>query len=102
MASHFMKGLTFFRDAKPVDPAVPNLMDLPAKGVADLVFKASINPGRWLHGLSVLLYVFNPFTADQRTDSHNSARERSACLSLSGHTSGQGTARFKDFSASHI
>jgi len=88
MTSHFVKGLPFFRDAKPVDPAVPNLVDLPAKGMADLIFKARINPGRWHHGLSVLLYVFNPFTADQRTDSHNSAREGSACLSLSGHTSG--------------
>ena len=65
MASHFMKGLTLFRNEKSINFSVPNLVDLPAKSMPNFLFKEIINPACWPHRPSVLFYIFKPLPANQ-------------------------------------
>ena len=102
MPSHLMEGLSFFRNAKPVDLTVPNLVDLPAKGMADLLLKEAVNPACRPDGLPVLFYIFEPFATDQRTNRHDGSGERATCLTLPCHAPGQRTSRLKNLFASYI
>ena len=62
--SHLMEGMALFRDAKPIDFTIPNLVDFPAKSVPDLLLKKVINSSCRLNGPSVLFYIFKPFAAN--------------------------------------
>jgi hypothetical protein len=97
-----MEGMALFRDAKPIDFTIPNLVDFPAKRVPDLLLKKVVNPTCRLHRLSVLFYIIKPFTTDQRTNRHDGTGECPTCFSLSGYAPGQGTSRFHDFFASYF
>jgi hypothetical protein len=102
MTSHIVKGFPLFRDKKPIDLPIANLVDLPAQAMADFLSKGIIYPQGYAHRFSILFLVFQPLPAHQAAYPHNGARERATGFPLSGHTSGQGTSGLKDILASHI
>ena len=102
MASHIVKGLPFLRNKESINFAITNLVDLPAKGVADFLLKESINPSCRLHCPLVLFYILQRLATDQGTDCHDRTGERSTCFPSSSHTSRKSTPSFKDLSASYI
>jgi hypothetical protein len=102
VAAHRVKGLSLFRDEKPIGFAVPDLMDLPAESVAHLLFKPVVNSIGYLHGFSVLLPVFKLFPPDQAGNRHDGARKRPAGFPFPGHPAREGASGFKDLLASHI
>jgi len=100
--THIMKGFSLFGNEEAIDFSVPNLVDLPAKAMADFLSKGIIYPLGYAHRFSILFLVFQPLPAHQAAYPHNGARERATGFPLSGHTSGQGTSGLKDILASHI
>lgn len=97
-----MKGFTLLRDEEPISPPIPDLVNLPAKGVANLFLKARVDLRCGFHGFPVLWDVLDPFPADDRTHCHDGAGEGTAGFSLPRNAAGQGAPRFEDLFASDI
>ena len=102
MAAHFVESLLLFGDEKSIHFAITNFMDLPAEGMAYLLFKEIINLDGRFHCSLILIYILKPFPTHQRSNCHNSTGKRSTGVSLSCHTSSQCATCFKDLSASYI
>lgn len=64
MASHIVKGLPLFRNKESINFAIPNLVDLPAKSMADFLLEESINPSSRLHCLLILFYILKLLPAN--------------------------------------
>ena len=97
-----MKGFPLLRDEEPINPPIPDLVNLPAEGMANLFLKEGVNPDGGFHRFPVLWDVFDPFPADDRTHCHDGAGEGTAGFSLSRDPAGQRTSRFKNLFASNI
>ncbi len=78
MAPHFMEGLSLFGNEEAVDSSVPDLMNLPAKGMTDLLLEERVGPRRGQHGFLVLLNFLKPLSARDAPDRHNGAGQRTA------------------------
>ena len=101
MPAHFMERFSLFGNEKAIDFSVPNLVDLPAKGMADFLLKGLIYPLGFSHRFSILFRIFQPLPAHQATKPHDGARERAACFTSPGHTPSQGASSLKNVLASH-
>jgi hypothetical protein len=97
-----MKGFPLFRIDQMINLAVANLMDLFAKGMADLISETVTNPFGFFHGFPILLPVFEGFPPDQATNRHNGPRKGPTGFPHPGHPSSQSTSRLENFFASHL
>jgi len=102
MTSHIVKGFPFFRDKEPIDLPIANLVDLPAKGVADLLLEEIINSSRRFHCSLILFYIFKPLPSYHRANRHDGTGEGLACFSFSGHATSKSTPCFENLLASYI
>jgi hypothetical protein len=102
MPAHLMERLSLFGNEKPIDFSVPDLVDLPANGMADFLSKGIIYPLGFGHRFSILLRIFEPLPAHQATKPHDGARERAAGFPSPGHTPGQGASGLKNIRAAHL
>ncbi len=78
VAPHFMEGLSLLGNEKAIDSPVPDLMNLPAKGMTDLLLEERVGPRRGKHGFLVLLNILKPLSAHDAPDGHNGASQRTA------------------------
>ena len=99
--SHFVKSTAFFRKVEAIHFPIPDLVNLGAKGVADLFFKPLEYLAGFVHGFLVLLPIFHSFPSHQAANSHDGSGEGTAGFPLAGHAPGQGGSGFKNIGASH-
>jgi hypothetical protein len=102
VAAHRVKGLSLFRDTKPIYFAILYFVDLAAKSVAHLLPELIINLPGYNHRFSVLLSIFQFFPPDQARNPHDGARQRPARFPSPGHAARESAPGFKDLLAAHI
>ena len=78
VAPHHVEGLSLFGNKKAVDSPISDLMDLPAKGMTDLLLKKVVDLRCGKEGFVVLLNILKPLPAHDAPDRHNGTRQRTA------------------------
>jgi hypothetical protein len=91
-----------FMSVPSPETGVPNLVDLRAYRMPGEIAKAVADPVAQLHGLDMLFLILDLFPPYQATDGHDSSDKGPAGFSHHGYASGQGTAGFENFLASHV
>jgi len=71
VAPHPVESLSLFGNKKAVDSPISDFMDLPAKGMTDLLLKKVVDSRCGEDGFLVLLNILKPLPAHDAPDRHN-------------------------------